>query len=157
MDGKALAVRLPKNLLTTLRDQLTALSGAYPETQVRYDNAINALNRAIDSNAWTDGSHLGENGSIVLASIATAARQLLQIHNPPPSVTAIIAALADSARELAQIAIEQVVLQRKPAADRSRATADSARRCQCRERRLRQRDPLLSTHMAASLAAVNGY
>jgi predicted AlkP superfamily pyrophosphatase or phosphodiesterase len=109
VDGKALAVRLPKNLLTTLRDQLAALSGD-PETQLRYNNAINALNRGIDSNAWTDGSHLGENSSIVFASIATAARQLLQIHNPSPSVTAIVAALADAARELAQIAIDQAVV-----------------------------------------------
>ena len=40
-DGKALAVRLPKNLLTTLRDQLNALGGGDPETHLR--NAIDAL------------------------------------------------------------------------------------------------------------------
>src|SRR5262249_5092378 len=107
VDGKALAVRLPKNLFTTLRDQLIALGGGDPETHLR--NAIDALNRAIGSNAWTDGSHLRDNGSLVFALIANAARELLQIDNPG-SVTAIVAALADAVRELAQIAIDQAVV-----------------------------------------------
>jgi len=107
MDGKALAVRLPKNLFTTSRDQLNAIGGGNPETHLR--NAIEALNRAINSNEWTDGSHLGDDGSMVFASVATAVRQLLQIDNPS-SVTAIVAALADAARELAQIAIDQAVV-----------------------------------------------
>jgi hypothetical protein len=107
VDGKALAVRLPKNLFTTLRDQLSALGGGDPETHLR--NAIDALNRAIASNAWTDGSHLGGNGNMVFAFVATAVRELLQIDNPS-SVTAIVAALADTARELAQIAIDQAVV-----------------------------------------------
>lgn len=107
VDGKALAVRLPKNLLTTLRDQLNALGGGDPETHLR--NAIDALNRAIDNNAWTDGSHLRDNGSMVFALVATATRELLQIDNPS-SVTTIVAALADSARELAQIAVDQALL-----------------------------------------------
>jgi len=106
VDGKALAVRLPKNLFTTLRDQLNTLGGGDPHLR----NAINALNRAINSNAWTDGSHLRNNGSMVFAAVADAARQLLQIHNPPASVTTIVAALADTARELAQIAIDQAVV-----------------------------------------------
>jgi hypothetical protein len=42
--------------------------------------------------------------------VATAARGLLRIENPSPSVTAIVAALADTARELAQIAIDQAVV-----------------------------------------------
>lgn len=107
VDGKALAVRLPKNLLTTLRDQLNALGGGDPETHLR--NAIDALNRAIDNNAWTDGSHLRDNGSMVFALVATATRELLQIDNPS-SVTTIVAPLADSARELAQIAVDQALL-----------------------------------------------
>lgn len=107
VDGKALAVRLPKNLLTTLRDQLNALGGGDPETHLR--NAIDALSRAIDNNAWTDGSHLRDNGSMVFALVATATRELLQIDNPS-SVTTIVAALADSARELAQIAVDQALL-----------------------------------------------
>lgn len=107
VDGKALAVRLPKNLLTTLRDQLNALGGGDPETHLR--NAIDALNRAIDNNAWTDGSHLRDNGSMVFALVATATRELLQIDNPS-SVMTIVAALADSARELAQIAVDQALL-----------------------------------------------
>jgi arylsulfatase A-like enzyme len=110
VDGKALAVRLPKNLLTGLRDQLNALVGGDPETRRRYRNALDALNRAIDSNAWLDGSHLRNNGDMVFASVATAASELLQIDNPPPSVTAIVAALADTARELAQIAIDQAIV-----------------------------------------------
>ena len=109
MDGKALAVRLPKNLLMTLRDQISALGGD-PQTLHRYRDAINALNRAINSNAWTDGSHLRNNGSMVFDAVADAARKLLEIHNPPASVTAIVAALADTARELAQIAIDQAVV-----------------------------------------------
>jgi predicted transcriptional regulator len=36
--------------------------------------------------------------------------ELLRIENPSPSVTAIVAALADAARELAQIAIDQAVV-----------------------------------------------
>src|SRR5262245_28555171 len=107
VDGKALAVRLPKNLFTSLRDQLNALGGGDPETHLR--NAIDALNRGIDSNAWTDGSHLGNDGSMVFASVAIAVGQLLQIDNPS-SVTAIIAALADSARELTHIAVDQAVV-----------------------------------------------
>jgi len=107
VDGKALAVRLPKNLFTTSRDQLNSLGGNDPETHLR--NAIDALNRAINSNTWTDGSHLSANGSMVFASVATAVGQLLQIDNPS-SVTAIVAALADSTRELAQIAIDQAVV-----------------------------------------------
>src|SRR5262245_22897116 len=107
VDGKALAVRLPKNLFTTLRDQLNALGGGDPETHLR--NAIDALNRAIGSNAWTDGSHLRDNGSMVFAFVATATRELLQIDNPS-SVAAVLPALADTARELAQIAIDQAVL-----------------------------------------------
>lgn len=107
VDGKALAVRLPKNLLTTLRDQLNALGGGDPETHLR--NAIDALSRAIDNNAWTDGSHLRDNGSMVFALVATATRELLQIDNPS-SVTTIVAPLADSARELAQIAVDQALL-----------------------------------------------
>jgi hypothetical protein len=107
VDGKALAVRLPKNLFTTSLDQLNSLGSGHPETHLR--NAIDALNRAISSNAWTDGSHLGNNGSMVFAAVATAVHQLLQIDNPS-SVTAIIAALADAARELAQIAIDQAVV-----------------------------------------------
>jgi arylsulfatase A-like enzyme len=107
VDGKALAVRLPKNLFTTLRDQLSALGGGDPETHLR--NAIDALNRAIASNAWTDGAHLGGNGNMVFAFVATAVRELLQIDNPS-SVAAIVAALADTARELAQIAIDQAVV-----------------------------------------------
>jgi hypothetical protein len=79
VDGKALAVRLPRNLLTTLRDQLNALRGGDPETQRRYRNAIDALNRAIGSNAWLDGSHLRDNVAIVFASVGTAARELAQI------------------------------------------------------------------------------
>src|SRR5262249_49989800 len=47
VDGKALAVRLPKNLLTTLRDQVNALVAGDPDNQRRYNNAIDALNRAI--------------------------------------------------------------------------------------------------------------
>jgi hypothetical protein len=93
-----------------LRDQINALVGGDPENELRYRNAIDALNRAIDSNAWTDGSHLGENGSMVFASVATAAHELLQIHNPSAEVTAIVAALADTARELAQIAIDHAVV-----------------------------------------------
>jgi len=100
---------LPKNLLTTLRDQISALGGD-PQTLHRYRDAINALNRAINSNAWTDGSHLRNNGSMVFAAVADAARKLLQIHNPPAPVTAIVATLADTARELAQIAIDQAVV-----------------------------------------------
>jgi len=107
VDGKALAVRLPKNLFTTSRDQLNSLGGGHPETHLR--NAIDALNRALSSNAWTDGSHLGNNGSMVFASVADAVRQLLHIDNPS-SVEAILAALADTARELAQIAIDQAVV-----------------------------------------------
>jgi hypothetical protein len=107
VDGKALAVRLPKNLFTTSRDQLNTLGGNDPETHLR--NAVAALNRGINSNAWTDGSHLGDNGPQVFASIATAVRQLLQIDNPS-SVSAIVAALADAARELAQIAIDRAVV-----------------------------------------------
>ena len=106
VDGKALAVRLPKNLLTGLRDQLISLGGGDPHLR----NAIDALNRAINSNAWLDGSHLRNNGSMVFAAVADAARQLLQIHNPPAELTAIVAALADTARELAQIAIDQAVV-----------------------------------------------
>ena len=109
VDGKALAVRLPKNLFTTLRDQINALGGD-PQTLRHYRNAIDALNRAINSNAWTDGSHLRDNGSMVFAAVADAARELLQINNPPASVRAIVAALADTARELAQIAIDQAVV-----------------------------------------------
>ena len=108
VDGKALAIRLPKNLFTTLRDQLIGLGGGEPGTHL--GNAIDALNGAIDSNAWTDGSHLRENGSMVFASVANATRELRQIEDPPPSVTAIVAALADTARELAQIAIDQAVV-----------------------------------------------
>jgi hypothetical protein len=110
VDGKALAVRLPKNLLTGLRDQLNALVGGDPETRRRYRNAVDALNGAIDSNAWLDGSHLRNNGDMVFSAVATAARELLRIENPAPSVTAIVAALADTARELAQIAIDQAVV-----------------------------------------------
>jgi hypothetical protein len=110
VDGKALAVRLPKNLFTTLRDQINALVGGDPENELRYRNAVDALNRAIDSNAWLDGSHLRSNGDMVFAAVATAARELLRIENPSPSVTAIVAALADTARELAQIAIDQAVV-----------------------------------------------
>jgi hypothetical protein len=66
-------------LLTTLRDQLNALPGGDPETQRRYRNAIDALNRAIGSNAWLDGSHLRDNGAMIFASVATAARELAQI------------------------------------------------------------------------------
>jgi arylsulfatase A-like enzyme len=109
VDGKALAVRLPKNLFTTLRDQINALGGD-PQTLRHYRNAIDALNRAINSDAWTDGSHLRDNGSMVFAAVADAARELLQIYNPPASVRAIVAALADTARELAQIAIDQAVV-----------------------------------------------
>jgi tetratricopeptide (TPR) repeat protein len=109
VNGKALAVRLPKNLLTTLRDQISALGGD-PQTLRHYRDAINALNRAINSNAWTDGSHLRNNGSMVFDAVADAARQLLEIHNPPASVTAIVAALADTARELAQISLDQAVV-----------------------------------------------
>ena len=47
---------------------------------------------------------------MVFAAVATAARELLGIENPSPSVTAIVAALADTARELAQIAIDQAVV-----------------------------------------------
>ena len=107
VDGKALAVRLPKNLFMTSRDQLSALGGGDPETHLR--NAIDSLNRAIDSNAWTDGSHLRGNGNMVFAFVASAVRELLQIDNPS-SVAAIVAALADTARELAQIAIDQAVV-----------------------------------------------
>jgi len=110
VDGKALAVRLPKNLLTTLRDQVTALVGGDPDNQRRYNNAIDALNRGINSNAWTDGSHLRNNGSMVFAAVEDATRELLRIQNPSAAVTAIIAALADTARELAQIAIDQAVV-----------------------------------------------
>ena len=110
VDGKALAVRLPKNLLTGLRDQVNALVVGDPDNQRRYNNAIDALNRAINSNAWTDGSHLRNNGDMVFAAVADAARELLRIENPSPSVTAIVAALADTARELAQIAIDQAVV-----------------------------------------------
>jgi hypothetical protein len=39
---------------------------------------------------------------MVFSAVATAARELLRIENPAPSVTAIVAALADTARELAQ-------------------------------------------------------
>jgi hypothetical protein len=110
MDGEALAVRLPKNLLTGLRDQLNVLVGGDPETQRRYRDAIDALNRAIDSTAWLDGSHLRNNGDVVFAAVADAARELLRIENPSPSVTAIVAALADTTRELARIAIDQAVV-----------------------------------------------
>ena len=109
MDGKALAVRLPKNLLTTLRDQISALGGD-PQTLHHYRDAVNALNRAINSNAWTDGSHLRNNGSMMFDAVEDAAHKLLEIHNPPSAVTAIVAALADTARELAQIAIDQAVV-----------------------------------------------
>lgn len=91
--GKALAVRLPKNLFATSRDQLNALGGG--ELGKHLPNAIDALNRAIGSNAWTDGSHLRDNGSMVFASVANAARELLQIQDPPASVTTIATALAD--------------------------------------------------------------
>jgi hypothetical protein len=110
VDGKALAVRLPKNLLTGLRDQLNALVGGDPETRRRYRNAVDTLNGAIDSNAWLDGSHLRNNGDRVFSAVATAALELLRIENPAASVTAIVAALADTARELAQIAIDQAVV-----------------------------------------------
>jgi tetratricopeptide (TPR) repeat protein len=92
-----------------LRDQISALGGD-PQTLRHYRDAINALNRAINSNAWTDGSHLRNNGSMVFDAVADAARQLLEIHNPPASVTAIVAALADTARELAQISLDQAVV-----------------------------------------------
>jgi hypothetical protein len=111
VDGKALAVRLPKNLFTASRDQLGALVGGDPETQRHYRNAIDALNRAIDSNAWTDGSHLRNNGSVVFAAVEETARELLQIDNPLAEVTAIVAALADTAREPAQIAIDLAIVE----------------------------------------------
>jgi hypothetical protein len=47
---------------------------------------------------------------MVFAAVADATRELLRIRNPSP-VTAIIAALADTARELAQIAIDQAVVE----------------------------------------------
>jgi arylsulfatase A-like enzyme len=108
VDGKALAVRLPKNLFATSRDQLNTLGGGHPETHLR--NAIDALNRAITSNAWTDGSHLRNNGDMVFAAVADATRELLRIPNPSPGMTAIVAALADTARELAQIAIDHAIV-----------------------------------------------
>jgi hypothetical protein len=108
VDGKALAVRLPKNLFATSRDQLNTLGGGHPEMHLR--NAIDALNRAINSNAWTDDSHLRNNGTMVFDAVADATRELLRIHNPSSEVTAIISALADTARELAQIAIDQAVV-----------------------------------------------
>src|SRR5262249_20005976 len=49
VDGKALAVRLPKNLFAALRDRLNVLGNDH-----HLRNAIDALNRAIGSNAWTD-------------------------------------------------------------------------------------------------------
>jgi len=113
VDGKALAVRLPKNLLTGLRDQLNALVVGDPDNRRHYNDAIDALNRAINSNAWTDGSHLRDNGSMVFAAVADATRELLRIQNPSSAVTATIAALADSARELAQIAIDQAVVENR--------------------------------------------
>jgi predicted AlkP superfamily pyrophosphatase or phosphodiesterase len=105
MDGKALAVRLPKNLFTGLQDQLNGLGSGDPHLR----NAIDALDHGINSDAWIDGSHLGNNGSMVFASVATTVRQLLQIGNPS-SVTPIVAALADAAHELAQIAVDQAVV-----------------------------------------------
>jgi predicted transcriptional regulator len=47
---------------------------------------------------------------MVFDAVGDAAHKLLEIHNPPASVTAIVAALADTARELAQIAIDQAVV-----------------------------------------------
>jgi arylsulfatase A-like enzyme len=108
VDGKALAVRLPKNLFATSRDRLNTLGGGHPETHL--GNAIDALNRAITSNAWTDGSHLRNNGDMVFAAVADATRELLRIPNPSPGMTAIVAALADTARELAQIAIDHAIV-----------------------------------------------
>jgi len=70
-------VRLPKNLFTTLRDQLNAVGGGDPGTHLC--NAIDALNRGINSNARTDGSHLRDNGSMVFAAVADAARELARI------------------------------------------------------------------------------
>ena len=113
VDGRALAVRLPRNLLTTLRDQVNALVGSDPDNRRRYNNAIDALNRAINSNAWRDGSHLRNNGDVVFAAIADATRELLRISNPSAAVTTIIGALADTARELAQIAIDQAVVENR--------------------------------------------
>src|SRR4029079_17233160 len=98
---------------TTLRDQVNALVVGDPDNQRHYNNAIDALNRAINSNAWTDGSHLRSNGSMVFAAVADATRELLRIHNPSSAVTAINAGLADTARELAQIAIDQAVVENR--------------------------------------------
>lgn len=56
-----------------------------------------------------DGSHLGENGSMVFASVPNAVRRLLEIDNPS-SLNAIVLALADATRELPQIATDQAVI-----------------------------------------------
>jgi DNA-binding GntR family transcriptional regulator len=47
---------------------------------------------------------------MVFAAVADATRELLRIPNPSPAMTAIVAALADTARELAQIAIDHAIV-----------------------------------------------
>src|SRR4029078_12127851 len=135
VDGKALAVRLPKNLLTGLRDPVNALVGGDPDNQRRYNSAIDALNRAINSNAWTDGSHLRNNGDMVFAAVADATRELLRIHNSSSAVTAIIAALADTARELAEIALDQAVVENR----NPRQIADAQQKLQEGDARIARR------------------
>jgi hypothetical protein len=91
---------------------------------------------------------------MVFASVANAERHLLQIDNPS-LVTAIVAALADTARELAQIAIDQAVLANvnpQQIAAAQQLIQQGGRKH--REWRLRGRDPVLSARMAAYLVAV---
>jgi len=122
IEGEALAVRVPRGLLRTIRARLSAIAGTLDKkSDHRVRKALADLDRALEGNSWSDESHLRRNGGKAFQSLIGAARELLKIRNASPAIGSILLALADAARELAQISIDQAAVGGVDAGELARA------------------------------------
>ncbi len=75
------------------------------------EQAIGAINDALDPELWIDHDTLVDGATAVFQDFSKAALELGKVDNPPAAVADAVAALVDTAHGLAQAAVEQALAQ----------------------------------------------
>jgi hypothetical protein len=94
-----------------VRDNLAGFSTGDPATDKKIQEAVKHLDKSLAPSLWVDGSHLNlKDGGKVFDEEKAAVNQLMKIKSPPQEVTDAIDMLVAVDRDLAQTAIDDVVV-----------------------------------------------
>src|SRR5262245_35491586 len=109
VDGVALPVRVPRDVIAALIDRLKALRATSDqETDRRLQRAIDHLADSLRGRFWDDDAHRDQQGREFFDGEKDAVQELLRIASRPPAITDVIEVIVAVAEELAAIVIDEL-------------------------------------------------